>query len=109
MTPGFTTHESGHVRKQKRTLSTPVTPWEISDTYTELQMSVIPMNTPKIWFQGISFIRTALKSQHSLPGVVLQKRQEMDLLIPEQGGTLAILAIGIWSWLMPLLVLFMLY
>ncbi|CAN0549585.1 unnamed protein product [Rangifer tarandus platyrhynchus] len=36
-TPGFTTHESSRGRKQKRTLSTPVSPWEISDTYSELQ------------------------------------------------------------------------
>ena len=66
MTPGFTTHLSGHGRKQKRTLSTPVSPWEISDTYSELQMSGILMNTPKIWFLGIRFLRISLKSQHSL-------------------------------------------
>ena len=28
--------------------------WEISDTYSGLQMSAILMNTPKIWFPGIS-------------------------------------------------------
>ena len=33
MTPGFTTHESSHGRKQKRTLNTPVSPWEISDLF----------------------------------------------------------------------------
>ena len=87
MTPGFTTHRSSHGRKQKRTLNTPVSPWEISDTYSELQMSAILMNTPKIKFLGIRFLRIALKSQHSLAGVVLQNRQEIDLLIPEQGGT----------------------
>ena len=87
MTPGFTTHESSHGRKQKRTLNTPVSPWEISDTYSELQMSAILMNTPKIWFLGIRFLRIALKSQHSLTEIVLQNRQEIDLLIPEQGGT----------------------
>ena len=91
MTPGFTTHESSRGRKQKRTLNTPVSPWEISDTYSELQMSAILMNTPKIWFLGIRFLRTALKNQHSLAGVVLQNRQETDLLIPEQGGTWVIL------------------
>ena len=39
MTPGFTTYESSCGRKQKRTLDTPVGPWEISDTYSELPMS----------------------------------------------------------------------
>ena len=83
--------ESSHGRKQKRTLNTPVSPWEISDTYAELQMSAILMNTPKIKFLGISFLRRALKSQHSLAEVVLQNRQEIDLLIPEQGETWDIL------------------
>ena len=87
MTPGFTTHESSHGRKQKRTLNTPVSPWEISDTYSGLQMSAILMNTPKIKFLGIRFLRIALKSQHSFAGVLLQSRQEIDLLIPEQGWT----------------------
>ena len=86
MTPGFTTHESSH-GKQKRILSTPVSLWETSDTYLGLQMSVILMNTPKIKSLGIRFLRIALKSQHSLTGVVLQNRQEIDLLNPEQGGT----------------------
>ena len=72
MTPGFTTHKSSHERKQKRTLNTPVSPWEISDTYSGLQMSAILMNTPKIKFLGIRFLRIALKSQHSLEGVVFQ-------------------------------------
>ena len=48
------------------------------------------MNTPKIQFLRIRFLNTALKSQHSLVGVVLQNRQEIDLLISEQGGTWAI-------------------
>ena len=61
------------------------------DTYSGLQMSVILMNTPKIKFLGIRFLKIALKSQHSLTGVVVQNRQEIDLLIPEQGGTWAIL------------------
>ena len=39
------------------------------------------MNIPKIKFLGIRFLRIALKSQYSLAGVVLQKRQEIDLLI----------------------------
>ena len=73
-------NRSGH---SKYTLS----PWEISDTYSELQMSAILMNIPKIKFLGIRFLKTALKSQHSLTGVVLQNRQEIDLLIPEQVGT----------------------
>ena len=42
---------------------------------------------PKIKFLGIRCLRIALKSQHILAGVVLQNRQEIDLLIPEQGGT----------------------
>ena len=48
MTPRFTSHKSSHGRKQKRTLNIPVRPWEISDTYSELQMNAILMNTPKI-------------------------------------------------------------
>ena len=82
MTPGFTTHESSHGRKPKRILDTPVSPWEVSDTYSGLQMSAIP----KIKFLGIGFLRIALKSQHSLAGVVPQNRQEIDLT-PVQGGT----------------------
>ena len=46
-------HESSHGRKQKKTHNTCVSPWEISDTYSGLQMSVILMNTPKIKFLGI--------------------------------------------------------
>ena len=88
MTPGFTTHESSHGRKQKRTLNTPVSTWEISDTYSGLQMSAILMNTPKIKFLEIRFLSIALKSQHSLAGTT-QNRQETDLLIPKQGGTWA--------------------
>ena len=41
-------HESSHGRKQKRTLNTPVSPWEISDTSSRLPKSAILMNTPKI-------------------------------------------------------------
>ena len=62
MTPGFTTHESSHERKQKRTLNTPVSPWEISDTHSGLQMSAVLMDIPKIKFLGIKFLRRALKS-----------------------------------------------
>ena len=62
MTPGFTTHESRGGRKQKRTLNTPMIPWEISETYSELQMSAILMDIPKIKFLGIKFLRRALKS-----------------------------------------------
>ena len=80
-------HESSCGRKQKRTLNTPVSPWEISDTYSGLPMSAILMNTPTIWFLGIRFHRITLKSQHSLTETVLKNRQEIDLLIPEQGGT----------------------
>ena len=43
-------------------------PLEILDTYSGQQMSVILMNTPKIKFQGIRFLKMALKSQHSLVG-----------------------------------------
>ena len=87
MTPGFTTHESSHGRKQKRTLNTPVSPWKNSDTYLGLQISAILVNTPKIKFLGIRFLRIALKIQHSLAGVVLQNRQKVEILIPEHGGT----------------------
>ena len=73
--------------KEKRTLNTPVSPWEISDTYSGLQMSAILMNTPEIKFLGIRFLRIDLKNQQCLAGVVLQNRQEIDLPIPEQGGT----------------------
>ena len=83
MTPGFATHKSSHGRKQKKTLNTLVSPWEISDTYPELQMSAILVNTTKIKFLGIILLRIALKSQHSLAGVVLQNKQEIDLLITE--------------------------
>ena len=61
--------------------------WEISDTYSVQQMSGILMNTPKIKFLGITFHRIALKRQHNLAGVVLQNRQNIDLLIPEKGET----------------------
>ena len=87
MTPGFTTYESSRGRKQKKTLNIPVSPWKISDAYSELQMGAILMNTPKIWFLGIRFLKRAVKSQHSLAGIILQNRQEIDLLISEQGGT----------------------
>jgi len=46
-------------------------------------MRAILMNTPKIKFLGIRFLRKAPKTQHSLAGVVLQNRKEIDLLIPE--------------------------
>ena len=42
---------------------------------------------PKIQFLGLKISQEALKSLHSLAGVVLQNRPEIDLLIPEQGGT----------------------
>ena len=68
---------------KKRTINTPVSPWKISDTYSELPMSAILMNTPKIWFLGIRFLRITLRSQHRVTETVLQNRQEIDLLIPE--------------------------
>ena len=74
-----------------RTLNTPVSPWEISDTYSELQTSAILMNTPRIKILGIRFLRIALKSQHSLAEVVPKNIWEIYLLIPEQGGAQAIL------------------
>ena len=80
-------HESSHGRRQKRTVNTPVSPSEISDTYSGLPMSAILMHTPQVWFLGIRFLRITLNSQHSLTEIVLQNRQEIDLLIPEQGGT----------------------
>ena len=69
MTPGFTTQESSCGRKQKRTLNTPVGSWEISDTYSGIQMSAILMNTPKIKFLRIRFLRTALKSHTAWQGL----------------------------------------
>ena len=64
-------------------------PWETLDTYSGLQMSAILMNTPKIKFPEIRFLRIALKSQHRLAGIVLQDRQDIDLLILEKTGTWA--------------------
>ena len=61
--------------------------WEIPDAYSGLQMSATLMVTPKIKFMGIRFLRIDLKSQHCLAGVVLQNKQEIDLLISEQGET----------------------
>ena len=75
------------MEENRRGHNTPVSPWEISDTYSGLPMNAILMNTPKIWFLGIRFLRRAVKSQHSLTEIVLQNRQEINLLIPEQGGT----------------------
>ena len=72
-----------------------MSPWELPDTYSELQMSAILMNMPKIKFLGTRFLRIALNSQHSLVEIVLQNRQEIDLLIPEQEGTWAIPVMGI--------------
>ena len=55
------------------------------------------MNTAKIKFLGIRFLRIALKSPQSLAGVVLQNRQEEDLLIPEQGDLSHLdLTCGFW-------------
>ena len=65
--------------------------WETWDTYSELQMNVILINTPQIKFLGIRFLRITVKNQHSLAEFVVQNRQEIDLLNPEQGGTWAIL------------------
>ena len=64
MTPGFITNESSCGRKQKRILNIHVSPWEISDTYSGLQMNAILMNTPNITFLEIRFLRIALKSHH---------------------------------------------
>ena len=79
--------QTGAILMNTPKINTPVSPWESSDTYSGLPMSAILMSTPKIWFLGIRFHRTALKSQHSLAAVVLQNKQELDLLIPEQGRT----------------------
>ena len=89
MTPGFTTHESS-MEENRRGHTIHLWAPEISDTYSGLQMSAILMNTPKIKFLGIRFLRIALKSQHSLAETT-QNRQEIDFLIPKQGGTWAIL------------------
>ena len=61
-TPGFTIQALSCGRTQKRTLNTPVSPWEISATYSGLQISAIVMNRQKIKFLGINFIRRALAS-----------------------------------------------
>ena len=49
--------------EENRTLNIPVSPWEISTTYSGLPTNAILMNTPKIWFLGIRFLWIALKSQ----------------------------------------------
>ena len=56
------------MEEKRRGPSTPVSPWEISDTSSEPKMSAILMNTPKIKFLGIGFLRIALKSQRNLAG-----------------------------------------
>ena len=64
---GFTTHQSGRGREKKRTFNIPVSPLEISDTYSGLQMSVILMNTPKIKFLGIRFLTQSVNQlSHSV-------------------------------------------
>ena len=50
-------------------------------------MSVNLMNTPKIKFLVIIFLRIALRADAAWQGLLLQNRQDKDLLIPEQGGT----------------------
>ena len=90
-TPGFTTHKSSMEENRRGHSIHLWAPGEISDTYSGLPMSVILMITPKILFLGIRFLRITLKSQHSLTKTVLQNRQEIDLLVPEQGGIWAIL------------------
>ena len=66
MTPAFTTHESSHGKKQKRTLNIPVSLWEISDTYSVLQMSVILMKIPKIKFLGDELSQDSYKEPTQL-------------------------------------------
>ena len=51
-----------HGRKQKRTLNIPVSPWEISDNYSGLEMTAIVVGKKKKKILGIRFLRTALKS-----------------------------------------------
>ena len=51
-----------------------MSPWEIPGTYSELQLGVILVNTLKIKFPRIRFLRTALKSQRCLAGTVLQNK-----------------------------------
>ena len=43
-------------------------------------MSVILVNTPKTKSLEIRFQSISLKSQHSLAGVILQNKHEIDLL-----------------------------
>ena len=66
MTPGFTTHKSSRGRKQKRTLNTPVSPWEISDTYSGLPMSAILMSTPRNLVSGDKISQASSKEPTQL-------------------------------------------
>ena len=90
MTLGFTIHEST-MEENRRGHSIHLWAPERAQIPIQDYKSTILMNTLKIKFLGIRFLRIALKSQHRLAGVVLQNRQEIDLLIPGQGGTWAIL------------------
>ena len=54
-------NSTSHGRKQKRTLNTPVTSWELSNTYSEPSISTVLMNTPKVKFLGISFLGITLE------------------------------------------------
>ena len=75
MTPGFTPHESSCEKKTEEDTQYTVSPWEISDAYSGIQMSAILSNAPKINFLGIRILMIALKNQHSLVEVLLQNRQ----------------------------------
>lgn len=58
--------------KRRKPTQIGASPLGWANTYSGLQMSAILMNTPQIKFLGIRFLRIALKSQHSLSGIVLQ-------------------------------------
>ena len=71
-----------------------VKPWK--KTEQDTQYTCEPLGDLRYLFRTISechsnehpqYLRTPLKRQHSLAGVVLKNRQEIDLLITEQGGT----------------------
>ena len=86
MTPGFTTHKSNHGRKQKRTLNIPVSPWEISDTYSGLHISAILIETQNL-VSGDEISKDSSKEPTQLGRDCTPKYIGVDLLIPEQGGT----------------------
>ena len=86
MTPGFTTHESPWKKTEENTQYTCEPLGDLTylfRTTNECHSNEHPQNL----VSGDKIFQNSSKDQHSLAGVVLQNRQEIDLLIPEQGGT----------------------